>query len=425
MSATENDLVEDIGDEREEVGFDQQPDSLFGVKKTYIWIGAGSLLTLSVAISLLSLGGGGPDPEPQLQTREAPSRSGVVVGSEGGSEAYMAQVEAYNESVYTGERSGHPILTVEESVEVPSYTEVESTVGLIPIDGVSGQSLMAGYTNNTQQTTPPVSSSLDMAGSSTGGYSANHNGTDPVFEDLVAVMERVNYTPSLTLIPGSRAALESMEGHGAEFQNTPLNNGGSVDENASSVSAAKIAFDATTLLYAVSNIALNSDYEGPVWLEVVGGFDKYPELDGASLTGRAVNLGEKMRLELDTLKLTDGSSYRVEAIALDLDTTYAAVASSVDHHTLYRYGWWGVGVALGAAGKGAQYASTQVAVQDGVIVQSTETSGRQEALIAAGELGRELSQEFRRRLDRPPTVHVNVGETIGVFFMKDVMDSGD
>lgn len=423
MSATENEIVEGAGDEQEEVSFDQQPDSFFGVRKKYVWIGAGSLLTLSVAISLLSLGRGGQDPEPQLQTRDASSRSGVVVGSEGGSETYMAQVEAYNESVYSGERAGHPILTVEESVEVPTYTEIESTVGLIPIEGVDGQSLMAAYTNSMQQTTPAASSSLDMVGNSTGGYSGNHSGSDPVFEDLVAVMERVNYTPSLTWISGSRAAL-TMEGTGSEVQNTALGGAGRVDEYAVSVAAPKKAFDATTLLYAVSNIALNSDYEGPVWLEVVGGVDKYPQLDGANLTGRAVNLGEKMRLELDTLKLTDGTTYRVEAIALDLDTTYAAVASSVDHHTLYRYGWWGVGVALGAAGKAAQHASTQVAVQDGVIVQSTETSGKQEALIAAGELGREVSQEFRRRLDRPATVHVNVGETVGVFFMKDVMETG-
>lgn len=418
VSETENEDYEDADFD----SFEQQSKNLFGVNKTYLWAGVAVFMIAAVGYSFMSVTRHDVVPDnismPDIVQTENRGSAGVVGGGEE-TEAYMSEVDSYNDQVYSGTSTGHPIVTIQDRVD--SSTNIESTFGLLGIEGVPGTVLLEEYSGISNSGAPSNLGVTATAQANPNAIAYTTGASQPyVVEDLVTVMERVNYRPTLTMIKGSPAALERVAQRGEE-----VSAGLGATEQAVAVSdqpSSRKLFDATTLVYTVSNIALNSDYEGPVWLEVVTAPGKYPELSGAQLLGSAVNLGDKMRLELNMLKLMDGRTLQVNAIGLDLDTTYAAVASDVDYHTLYRYGWWGVGVALGAAGKGAQHASTQVTVSDGVVIQSSEASGRREALIAAGELGRELSNEFKQRLNRPPTVHVDVNETIGVFFLQDVMD---
>lgn len=166
-------------------------------------------------------------------------------------------------------------------------------------------------------------------------------------------------------------------------------------------------------LMGVSEIALSSKIEGEVSLSILGG-----EFVESLAIGRAKRQDDYMRIELYKWVLPDGRECKLNAIALDRETTLAAVASRVDHHTLYRYGWWGVGTALSAIGKAAQMnVSKEIAVSEGVAIESTQADAQREAKIAVGELGREIGEVMKRRLDMPSTVYVDVNEQMGVFFI--------
>lgn len=177
--------------------------------------------------------------------------------------------------------------------------------------------------------------------------------------------------------------------------------------------------DAGERFMGTADIALNSDIEGAGAFTVFSG--QYGE---TKMIGTAQRVSDFMRVKLNNWVLPDGRECKIDAIALDKETTYAAIASEVDHHILYRYGWWGLGAVLSAYGKGAEEnAKSTVIVVDGTAIHSTEKDADRELKIAVGQLGREIGDVMKRRLDRPSTVLVHVNETVGIFFMKPVSSS--
>lgn len=168
--------------------------------------------------------------------------------------------------------------------------------------------------------------------------------------------------------------------------------------------------------FAVADIALNSKIQGPVSLTV------FDEVFGESVAiGKAVRVDDYMRLELNNLVLPDDRECSIQAIALDSETTYAAIASRVDHHVLYRYGWWGLGAALEVIGTAAQLGAKETTtVSDGVVIETTESTAKEEALMALGGLGKEIGRVMAKRIDTPSTVYVDKDEQMGFFFLKRV-----
>lgn len=172
-------------------------------------------------------------------------------------------------------------------------------------------------------------------------------------------------------------------------------------------------------LMGIADIALNSDIEGPVSLTVLGG-----EYSDSIMIGKSTRVDEYMRLELSTWVLPDGKECQIDAIALDRKTTYAAIQSRLDNHTLYRYGWWGLGTVLGAIGKAAEKnADKEVIITNGIAVESTKSDAAREAKMAVGDLGQDIGKIMQKRIDRPSTVYVDRHEEMGIFFMKSVLKS--
>ena len=179
---------------------------------------------------------------------------------------------------------------------------------------------------------------------------------------------------------------------------------------------------AADVLYGVNNIALSTDYEGPVSISIVNP----GVLHNTTALGSMVQVRDKTRLELNRLVLTSGETININAIALDLNTTHAAVASSVDHHYLYRFGWWGLGTALSAVGKAtALGAKETIIVPDGGVAESNELDSSGEAKVALGELGEDLGDAMKANMERPITVNVDVGEQVGIFFLDTVYKKAD
>ncbi|RMN37389.1 hypothetical protein ALQ64_01963 [Pseudomonas cannabina] len=177
----------------------------------------------------------------------------------------------------------------------------------------------------------------------------------------------------------------------------------------------KPATRAATMYMATTDLALNSDVGGPVSLTIQSG-----RLKNSKLVGKFERKEEWLRMELDKL-VTKEATLPVQAIGLDMSTTMNAVQGEADYHTLYRYGWWGVGSALKAIGKAAEMnADSNVIISNGTALQTTQADTAREMKIAIGSLGQDLGDVMRERLNRPVTVTLRVNDEVGVFFMDDV-----
>lgn len=169
-------------------------------------------------------------------------------------------------------------------------------------------------------------------------------------------------------------------------------------------------------LMGSAEIALNSKIEGEASFTVFGG--KFIE---SRMLGNVKRKDDFMRVELHTWVLPDKRECKINAIALDKKTTYAAIASRVDHHVLYRYGWWGLGTVLGAVGKAAERnADKELIIVDGTVIESTTADSKREIRMAVGDLGTEIGKIMQRRIDTPSTVYVDINETVGIFFLAPV-----
>ncbi len=173
------------------------------------------------------------------------------------------------------------------------------------------------------------------------------------------------------------------------------------------------------VLYGITDIALSTDYEGPVSLTIL----QPGKLYGAKALGSMVQVQNRVRLELNRLIMKSGERINVNAVALDPATTYAAVASRVDHHYLYRFGWWGFGTVLSAVGKAtALGAKETIIIEDGGVAESNDLDSSGEAKVALGELGEDLGEAMKANMDRPITVMVDSNEELGIFFLDTVYD---
>lgn len=405
-----------VDDTEEVVAFEQGSSS--GKTRTYAIVG-GVALTAVIGLWGLSALMASDEEQVKIDVRREAVLGNAPAATGNESPAYKEEVMKFNDRVTSekGDELEHPIPLVEEriAVDVIPADKALSDYGLVSITGVDGNDML-----------PKDQPAEDVATPDRVVQVERRKQEDPVLDDLLIVMDRLGYEPGLEVL---KPRSEEVEGAAADLTDQQLGSAAlasaSMTEQQTGGSEGAVVADATTLVYAVTNIALNTDYQGPVWMTVVGSYQKWPELSGASLLGEMVNLGEKVRLELKTMKLQDGRTLKINAIALDPETTYAAVSSDVDHHYLYRYGWWGVGTLMGAIGKAVESSSSTIAVDDGTVISSSTLDGTEEVLVAAGELGSELSKTFQDRLSRPVTVHIGQGEPLGVFFLDDVLDSNN
>jgi len=168
--------------------------------------------------------------------------------------------------------------------------------------------------------------------------------------------------------------------------------------------------------YAQSDIALNTDFQGPVRVTFLDG-------DIAGFTGMGKfelnEFGAKMKLTINTLFDTDGQRYGVSGYVLDPETTLWAMSSDVDRHIIYRYGGFGLGTVLSAFAILADNRATESEITTPEGGQSTvyrDPDGKQVAWTIIGEFSRLFETAFRDNLNRPITVTLDPLEEIAVLF---------
>lgn len=183
---------------------------------------------------------------------------------------------------------------------------------------------------------------------------------------------------------------------------------------------------AGTILFAVLDTSVNSDEPGPVLATVVGGKYKGAKLLGNMKTQTIPGLDspEKVSMEFNTMNVPSApSSIPIKAVAIDPDTARTGLATSVDRHYLLRYG------AMFASAFMTGYSkviTSQGTVQDtatngqSVRTQSPELSGRKQIYAALGDVGKKWGEAVAPLANRPYTVTVKAGTSIGLLFTADV-----
>lgn len=168
--------------------------------------------------------------------------------------------------------------------------------------------------------------------------------------------------------------------------------------------------------YAQTDIALNTDFRGPVRMTFLDGkIAGYTGMGSFELN----EFGAMMKLRINTLFDPDGQRYQVSGYVLDPDTTLWAMRSDVDYHIIYRYGGFGLGTVLSAfsilADNRAQ--ESEIVTPDGT--QSTvyrDPDGKQVTWTVLGEFSRLFEEAFRDNINRPITVTLDPNEEAGVLF---------
>ncbi len=183
------------------------------------------------------------------------------------------------------------------------------------------------------------------------------------------------------------------------------------------------------IAFAVLNTSVNSDEPGPVLATIVGGKYSGSKLIG-SIQKPATITGVKqsaVTLTFNTMSVPkQPNSTSVSAVAIDPDTARTAVASDVDKHYLQRYGTLfassfleGYGNAITSSGSVAFTPST-----GGTTTFQQQLDPTEEFMAALGEVGTTLGQQLEDVFDRPYTITVDSGTSLGILFLTDVTNLG-
>ena len=171
------------------------------------------------------------------------------------------------------------------------------------------------------------------------------------------------------------------------------------------------------MLYAVVDTGVNSDVPSAVMATVAGG--KYRK---TRLIGSFKRFDERLVLSFNRAILPSGESAQIEAYAVDPNTTEASVASSVDTHFFERWGGLIASAFLEGLGEAKRYSGAESTVYGGYYGNSDrmvwgDYSLEDQAWIAAGKVGEKASKQFEKGFDRPPTVYLEAGSSVGVLIM--------
>ncbi len=180
-----------------------------------------------------------------------------------------------------------------------------------------------------------------------------------------------------------------------------------------SASAPKVTpFSVGEVLYAVNEIAVNSDVPGPVVAQVLQG-----PLKGGKFLGSFKRHDEQLLLEFEQFSFNN-ETISIEAYAVDPSTSGVAVRSDVDNHYLSRWGGLIASSFLEGFADAVKYSGMETYVQDGAIVQSyPEYNLNNQMWIAAGNVGEKLAVPMLQNFYRPPTVFLDPGIGLGVLII--------
>ena len=174
------------------------------------------------------------------------------------------------------------------------------------------------------------------------------------------------------------------------------------------------------ILFAVLNTALNSDQANtPVLATVVVGHYK-----GAKLLGGFERQEDKLVGKFSRMSIpSDSSSMAINAYAIDQNTAQSAMATSVNHHYLLRYGSLFSAAFLQGFGTYFSNGQNSACPPNATICINTQKAAvttQNAAYAGLGQIGSALSNAMAQQFNMPPTVKLAQGSAIGILIMDDV-----
>lgn len=178
-----------------------------------------------------------------------------------------------------------------------------------------------------------------------------------------------------------------------------------------------------TIIFGVLDTAVNSDYpDSPIMVTIVEGKYKGAKLLGKIVTTKGVT-GQMDRVSLNFTLMNDDAwpkSRGVTAYAIDPDTARTVMASSVDYHYMMRYGAMMATAFLQGYSTAITNAGTSTTGIFGTSTTHPELSPSNKIMVGLGQVGQSLGAATQNYINRPPTVRVDSGVSLGILFMSDV-----
>lgn len=178
-----------------------------------------------------------------------------------------------------------------------------------------------------------------------------------------------------------------------------------------------------TIFFAVLDTAINSDYpDTPVMATIVEGKYKGAKMLGRIVTTKGVT-GQMDRVSLNFTVMNDDSwpkSKSITAYGIDPDTARTAIASSVDYHYLMRFGAIMGTAFLQGYATSITNAGTSTTGIFGTSTTHPALAGSEKIWVGLGQVGQTLGAATQNYINRPPTVRVDSGVSLGILFMTDV-----
>lgn len=213
-------------------------------------------------------------------------------------------------------------------------------------------------------------------------------------------------TPLTTSLRVESNSREGIQGISGTKETSPSSNSGSL-KGPVLAQPGHIAFG--ELLTAV-----NSNEPGPVEAEIVSGRFK-----GAKVLGKFQREKDRLVIQFDEMTWNH-QSYAISAYAINAKTARTYVATSVNRHTLVRWGSLIAASFLGGVDNALSMANTNTVLGNGYAAISQSLTSPEIPLYAAGNVGNVLTPILAKRFNEPPTVREAQGAPIGLLFMKPV-----
>jgi len=213
-----------------------------------------------------------------------------------------------------------------------------------------------------------------------------------------------------------KAEADNARSQNGNGQNGSTASNTSMSSDSKKEAAPKTIVPAGSIAYAQLMTELNSDIEGPALAQVLSG-----PFEGGRAIGKVEVKDEYMVISFSRI-VKDAVTYSMDGVALDEKTTLAGQATDVDHHYLVR-------VILPAAAKfiegygSAQAETGQTAVSTAGGGSSTTTpkpTAKENIYKGVEEASKKMSEILDKAADRPITVKVAKGTTMGIFFLNNV-----
>ena len=168
--------------------------------------------------------------------------------------------------------------------------------------------------------------------------------------------------------------------------------------------------------FAMLDIGVNSNDQSPIEATIEGG-----RFHGARLLGSFKREHQVVVMQFNIMTF-NGQSYPINAYAISAKNARVGMATTVNNHVLYRYGWLFAGAFLQGINQALQDANQTVLAGNGFALMTHQLNNGQILEQAAGNVGNVMVPIAENRFNTPPTVRVPAGTGMGILFMSPVKE---